>query len=455
MNLFSIIFWASLPTMKSGCPMTSLLKMNPIGRLMDFQDDPYGFFNDHKPQDLSKPVYLNMGFRRFFFCYDPDHAQHVLQDYKHKYDKSSLVLKKIKALSGPKGLIQLVGEEAQGVRSTSAKLMSGPGMDRLVQKVDGFVREMFPIIDRAIEKNESVNLVPHLTRIVLRTAGVFVLNHDLISESDELNSAFVDLNRKAGESLRSIASCPFSPSKTRSLKTIHSELDRIAEEVLKIDEPSLLKALTAKGEKPSFVRDQLKAFMFAGYDTTASSLIFATYLVAAHQSAQKQIAQEAKRLPAGSYENLKKSVFVQSTYKEALRLYPSAYFLPRESNQDDVLGGVKIPKGSQIFLSVRHIQRHPDYFENPDAFIADRFTQDLQHPFSFIPFGGGPRICIGAALAKLEATLVLQKLCERYEMRAAEPNPPEIEALITAHTNAPLPVFFKKREIQSENGLSL
>lgn len=420
--------------------------MNPIGQFLAFQNDPYGYFDENKPEDTTSPVKLNLGFRRFFFCYDPRHAQHILQDQKHKYDKSSLVLKKIKALSGLQGLIQLKGDEALRVRQTSGKLMNTTGMDRLVQKVDAFISEIYPAIDRSIERGEAVDLVPHLTRIVLRTAGVFVLNHDLISESDKLNSAFVDLNRRAGESLRSVAECPFSPTKRRSLGVIHSELDQISDSVLDDAEPSLLKALLIKGEKRPFVRDQLKAFMFAGYDTTASSLIFATYLVAAHESVQQKIAREAKRMDNLDYESLKRSAFVQSTYKEALRLYPSAYFLPRESNQDDVLGGVKIPRGSQVFLSVRHIQRHPEYFENPNDFIADRFLNEIKHPFSFLPFGGGPRVCIGAALAKLEATLVLQKLCERYEMRPLHPAPPEIEALITAHTKSPLPVFFKKRE---------
>lgn len=432
-----------MKTMK--CPLTKLINNNPIGRLRAFQTDPFRFFDDYLPDDTSRPVKLKLGFSRFFFCYDPQHAQHVLQDQKQKYDKSSLVLKKIKSLSGPNGLIQLNGNEAQRVRQTSAKLMNSAGMDRLVQKVEGFVSEIFPVIDSAIKNQESVDLAPHLTRIVLRTAGVFVLNHDLISESDKLNSAFVDLNRKAGESLRSFADCPFSLSKRRSLSTIHSELDQIAEQVLKDDEPSLLKAMSDRGEEKSFIRDQLKAFMFAGYDTTASSLIFATYLVAANETSQKRIAGEAKQFPTRNYENLRKSVFVQSAYKEALRLYPSAYFLPRESNQDDILGGVNVPKGSQVFLSVRHIQRHPDYFSNPNEFVPDRFLKDLKHQFSFLPFGGGPRICIGASLAKLEATLVIQKLCERYEMRPAHQNPPKIEALITAHTNSPLSIFFRRR----------
>jgi cytochrome P450 len=437
--------------MKTLYPLTKLFNTTPVGKLLAFQKDPYQFFADHKPEDTSRPVPLNIGFRQFFFCYDPHHAQHILQDQKHKYDKSSLVLKKIRALSGPQGLIQLTGEDAQRVRQTSAGLMNSAGMDRLVQKVSSFVEEMYPIIDSAIERREAVDLVPHLTRIVLRTAGVFVLNHDLISESDKLNAAFVDLNRRAGESLRSVAECPFSFSKKRSLRTIHFELDQITAEILEDDEPSLLKRMIENGESRSFIRDQLKAFMFAGYDTTASSLIFATYLVAAHDSAQNQIAQEARRITHLNYESLRKSALVQSAYKEALRLYPSAYFLPRESNQADILGGVNIPKGSQVFLSVRHIQRHPQYFNEPDNFIADRFIGEIKHPFSFIPFGGGSRICIGAPLAKLEATLVLQKLCERYEMSPANSAPPDIEALITAHTKSPLPIFFKKRIFKAKS----
>ncbi len=424
-----------------------LMTMNPIGRLMAFQNDPYGFFDDHRPVDTHEPVALNLGFRKFFFCYDPHHAQHVLQDQRHKYDKSSLVLKKIKSLSGPQGLIQLNGEDAQRVRQTATKLMHNAGMDRMVRRVDSFVREIFPLLDRACETQESVDLVPHLTRIVLRTAGVFVLNHDFVAESDKLNAAFVSLNRQAGEGLRSLVECPFLSDKRKSLRTIHAELDQIADQVINQEEPSLLRALQARGANKSFVRDQLKAFMFAGYDTTASSLIFATYLVAAHASVQKQIAAEARGFSTLNYESVRRSVFMQSTYKEALRMYPSAYFLPRESNQDDVLGGVKIPRGSQVFLSVRHIQRHPEYFNQPDTFIADRFLTDIKHPFSFIPFGGGPRICIGAALAKLEAVLVLQKLCERYEMRPANPEPPVIEALITAHTNSPLPIFFRRADV--------
>lgn len=430
---------------KQLCPL-QLLKKNPISRLIDFQKDPYGFFDAHRPADTSRPVALRLGHRRFFFCYDPQHAKHVLQDQRHKYDKSGLVLKKIRTISGPTGLIQLKDEEAQKVRQSSTSLTSEAGMNRLLRKIESFVEELYPIIDKSIENQTALDLVPHLTQIVLRTAGVFVLNHDLSSGSEKLNAAFVNLNRQAGDSLRSLVNCPFSRSKSKSVATIQDDLIRLAEKALDDTEPSLFKSLSQNGEARSFIIDQLKSFLFAGYDTTASSLIFATYLVAKHKSTQEKIALEAIEYSGTTYKSLKNSTVVQSAYKEALRLYPSAYFLPRETTCEDEIKGVKIPKGSQVFLSIRHIQRHPDYFQSPDDFIPNRFQKGIRFPFSFIPFGGGPRVCVGASLARLEATMILQMLCRRYEMIPLNESPPEIEAFITAHTKSPLPILFKKRQ---------
>jgi hypothetical protein len=93
--------------------------------------------------------------------------------------------------------------------------MSPAAMDRLIKKVDSFIGEVLPVIDEAIKRQEALDLVPHLTRIVLRTAGIFVLNHDLVAESDELNSAFVDLNRLEYLSAWFTTPAPFIPESFR------------------------------------------------------------------------------------------------------------------------------------------------------------------------------------------------------------------------------------------------
>jgi cytochrome P450 len=180
--------------------------------------------------------------------------------------------------------------------------------------------------------------------------------------------------------------------------------------------------------------------MFAGYDTTASSLIFAVDSIARDMSSQQRIFEE-KNL---SY---KAAAYTQAAYKESLRLYPSAYFLPRQVLKDDVISNEKIKAGSQIFISVRHVQRCPEAYKEPEKFLPERFLEEAKHTHAFIPFGEGNRICIGAALAMMEATVVLQKLCERYILIPAMITPPEIEGLITAHTKSPLLMRLERRPI--------
>lgn len=412
--------------------------MQALKLLRSFQKDPYRFFDLAKPDDPSKIQRLRLGMTTFNLCYHPDQAKHILEDNKDNYPKSSLVLKKILPLSGPTGLIQLNDQDAKTVRQSAGVLMHPEKALRLSEYVQGFVREEFERLDKAAASGEAVDLKTFLTQLVLRTAGVFILDHDVKTHADELNHAFVELNRMAGESLRSLFSFPYSFKRERHLRVIHDELDRIIAEKLSKPDTSLLHELHKKGMPHSFIRDQVKAFMFAGYDTTASSLIFAVDSVARDRRVQDKIFAE-------SHENYRSAPYAQAAYKESLRLYPSAYFLPRQVAKDDVIMGQEVKAGSQIFISIRHVQRHPSYYENPDDFLPERFLEKPKHSHAFLPFGGGARICIGAPLAIMEATVVLQKLCERYKLSAVSDDPPEIEGLITAHTKSPLFVRLERR----------
>lgn len=414
--------------------------LESVARSLSFQKNPYLFFETVKPDNSLELRKLRLAFKTFYFCYHPDHAKHILETNKENYPKSSLVLKKILPLSGPTGLIQLSDQDAKMVRQIAGQLMHPERAQRLSKCVEGFVAEQFDKFDLAAENNTVVDLKPFLTQLVLRTAGVFILNEDVQGQASELNEAFVELNRMAGESLRALFPRPYSFKQNRYLNIIHTELDKIIERKLGQEETSLLHELNKRNLPRSFIRDQVKAFMFAGYDTTASSLIFAVDSVARDFAAQEKIFQEREL-------NYRSAVYTQAAYKESLRLYPSAYFLPRQTAADDVIAGQKVEAGSNIFISIRHVQRNPDIFPQPDVFKPERFLQELPHSHAFLPFGGGPRICIGAPLAMMEAIVVLKKLCERYMLSAATPEPPQIEGLITAHTKSPLYVRLEKRAV--------
>jgi len=412
---------------------TNLLKL-----LFSFQKSPYLFFDKVKPKDKLEIKKIRLGFKKFYFCYHPAQAKHILEDKKENYSKSSLVLKKILPLSGPKGLIQLSDQDAKVVRQIAGHLMHPDLTQRLSRYVESFIAEEFENFDLAAKNGDAIDLKPFLTQLVLRTAGIFILGEDIKFQAQKLNHAFVELNRMAGESLRSIFSFPFSFKRNRHLKTIHDELDKIIDARLSRNEASLLNELIKKDFSRSFIRDQVKAFMFAGYDTTASSLIFALDSIARDLPVQEKILLEKNQ-------NYKGANYTQAAYKESLRLYPSAYFLPRQALKDDVIQGQKINAGSQIFISIKHIQRCPDVYIEPEKFLPERFLEKPLHDFAFFPFGAGLRICIGAPLAMMEATVVLQKLCERYVIHPIRNEPPEIEGLITAHRKSPLHVRLVRR----------
>lgn len=411
---------------------------NSLKLLLSFQKSPYLFFDQVKLKNSLAIKELRLGLKKFYFCYHPDQAKHILEDNKANYSKSSLVLKKILPLSGPKGLIQLSDQDAKVVRQVAGHLMHPDLAQRLSTYVESFVTEEFENFDLAAKTEVAIDLKPFLTQLVLRTAGIFILGEDIKFQANKLNHAFVELNRMAGESLRSLFSFPYSFKRSKYLKTIHEELDKIIDTRIGRDDTSLLHELIQKDYSRSFIRDQVKAFMFAGYDTTASSLIFAVDSIARDLRVQEKIVSER-------HQKYRSALYTQAAYKESLRLYPSAYFLPRQAIKDDVIQGQKITAGSQMFISIKHIQRCPDVYPEPEKFIPERFLEKPFHDFAFLPFGAGLRVCIGAPLAMMEATVVLQKLCERYVIHPVRNDPPEIEGLITAHTKSPLYVRLQSR----------
>jgi cytochrome P450 len=122
---------------------------------------------------------------------------------------------------------------------------------------------------------------------------------------------------------------------------------------------------------------------------------------------------------------VRKLTFVRNVLKEALRLYPPITFLPRVAAEATTLGGRRIAKGTMVMIAPWSLHRHERLWRNPDRFDPDRFTPEREHELpkgAYIPFGTGPRVCIGAAFATLEATLVVAELVRSYEWKACAPD---------------------------------
>lgn len=200
-----------------------------------------------------------------------------------------------------------------------------------------------------------------------------------------------------------------------------------------------LMALMLKAEDPEDgrrmtdreIRDNLLTFIIAGFETTALALTWSLYLIANHRPTQERLRAEARTaLAAGSAEAaLGLLPFAHQVLYEAMRLYPPAPHLVRAAREADELGGVKIRKGDVILAPIYTLHRHEAVWENPNAFDPDRFTPEkikARHKFAYLPFGAGPRVCIGPSFAMMEASLALATILDRWtveptDVRAIEP----------------------------------
>jgi cytochrome P450 len=180
------------------------------------------------------------------------------------------------------------------------------------------------------------------------------------------------------------------------------------------------------------------------------ALFWALYLVASTPAVQEKIAAEAAPLdlgPEGAAEALGQLPYTRATVQEALRLYPPAYGVFRLARHADRAGGVAVPKGAIVMIAPWLLHRHRRLWAAPDVFDPARFLPGAPPPdrFAYLPFGVGPRVCIGAQFALTEATLVLARLVREFTISRADDEPVIPVAAITVRPDRPPPFRLRRR----------
>jgi cytochrome P450 len=182
----------------------------------------------------------------------------------------------------------------------------------------------------------------------------------------------------------------------------------------------LLGLLVESGMSDELIRDQLMTMLIAGHDTSTAALSWTLYLLGAHPAVMARACDEVRRVIGSerppTYTDLSQLVYLEQVINESLRLYPPIHLGSRVAAVDLSFNGYHIPAGRRVLYSIYLTHRHPDYWPEPDRFDPDRFAPgSKQTPYTFLPFGGGPRNCIGAAFAQVENKIVLARLLQRYD----------------------------------------
>jgi len=181
---------------------------------------------------------------------------------------------------------------------------------------------------------------------------------------------------------------------------------------------------TGKGFSDEQLVDEVATMILAGHETTATALFWALYLLALDPETQEEVASEARGEHLDSMADIDRQKFTRAVIDETMRLYPPAFLVARAARDKDNAAGIEISKGDIIMIAPWLLHRHEKLWDQPNAFIPKRFmAKEAPDRFAYLPFGAGPRVCIGAPFAQAESVLALARLIGAFRVELADKSP--------------------------------
>lgn len=207
---------------------------------------------------------------------------------------------------------------------------------------------------------------------------------------------------------------------------------------------------TGVGMTDTELRDEVFAMLFAGHETTASTLTWVWYLLSRHPAVEQRLREEIDQVLGGrrpTMDDLPKLVYTRHVIDETLRLYPPAWQVFRQAEEDDEIGGYPIPAGTSVMWCSYLMHRHPQYWHSPERFDPDRFNKmdsGRRDAAGYYPFGAGPRLCIGNTFAMAEMQFAIAMILQRYRLVPVSEKNIEPSALLTLGAARPLVVRLER-----------
>jgi cytochrome P450 len=276
----------------------------------------------------------------------------------------------------------------------------------------------------------------------------FVTYLDTLGRVDVLSTLGVPYWAPTPKRLRARATLKFFREQIGAL--IARRAGEIAENPAGAPKDLLTLLLTARDPEggalfgPAEVYDNVMTFIFAGHETTANALAWTLYLLSQFPDTDARVAEEVRDANG----DVSKLVYTRMVIEEALRLYPPAPFVSRDSVGPDTIGPIEIRARTSVLISPWILHRHRELWEAPDYFDPERFApgrREKIHRFAYIPFGAGPHICIGMGFAMQEALICLAAIVSRYRLTMVEGHPVVPLARLTLRPEFGLKMVVTKR----------
>ncbi len=379
-------------------------------------------------------VHLNLGLARVFLIGHPDYAQYVLREHAANFTKHS----------GMWDALRLLGGDSLGTSEGDVWLRRRRMMQPLFnrQRLSGFTSLMTDTVasslgpwQAAADSAQPLDLGHAMERITMRLllktiCSASIADHEISEMSHAIETAFRYIwMRMWTFFLPEWLPLPGQKNFRKEL----AKVDRIVYRIIQdrrnhpYSTDDLLSLLfhardetNGEGMTDKQIHDDVVAFYVAGFDTIATALTFCIYAICQHPQVEKTLREEIDQVLQGrtpDHEDLGRLNYTRMVLQESMRLYPPAWLIPRKVIKDDVIGGYHIPKNSILAIHFYAIQRHPEFWSDPDTFNPERFASE-GHQASrrciYIPFGAGARQCIGNNFALMEGQLFLAMLLQRF-----------------------------------------
>jgi cytochrome P450 len=416
--------------------------------------------------DVVKLVVGPPGVRFDLYCvFHPDGVKAVLAGSREGYSKGNRFYQQI-AQSFGWGLLTSEGELWRRQRRLVQPLFTRRQIAAYAELMAEEAAAVAGRWDRATRNGWSVDANAEMVGLALRVVGRAIFGDDVARAGAVLDSAFPVLNRhtfrRAMSPLAPPASWPTPDNRraARARRALYEVVDELIahRQGAGADGEDLLSRLllardpdTGEAMDLQQVRDEALIFLLAGHETTSTALTFTLHLLGRHPSEQQLVLDELDAVLDGRPPTLDDAPALERTamaIKEAMRLYPPAYALGRLSVTENEVGGYSIPAGAYVVVSQFATHRHPQFWDDAEAFDPARFTPEREgarHSHAYFPFGGGPRACIGSHFAMLEATMAVALLLQRFRISSDQEDVPLDTEGITLRPKGAVPIQLAAR----------
>ncbi len=444
-----------LPTIPPG-PKGGVL----LGSLPEARRDPLGFVL-RVSAESGDIVHVRLATLRVFLLNHPDDIEQVLVTHQHRFIKGRS-LGRARRLFG-NGLLT-----SDGALHSRQRRLIQPAFHRV--RLSGYADAMISLAaghSAEWKPGDMVDIAREMGELTLAIAGRTLFGADTGELVGKLGETL-----ETATSLLEVAVLPLAPladllplPHVRRLRAARATIDHTVSGIIERrrrtggDTGDLLSLLLvardeAGGEVMSDqqLRDELTTILLAGHETTANALAWTWYLVARHPEVEARLHAEIDRTLAGrlpTADDVPALPYARMVFAEAMRLYPPAWLLGRAAIEDHDARGYVLPAGSLVVLSPWAVHRNGTYFPQPDRFDPDRWLPEGQagRPrFSYFPFGGGSRGCMGEAFAWMEGVLLIAVLAQRWRFRLLDEwSEPELQPAITLKPKAGIRVRLEPR----------